>query len=176
MNKQNPDFEFVGKSLKIVASVIYLGYKIHQDGTWVPHVERRVTKAEKWDRLALQLLGHRGGATAEVAADVRNATAEVGVLYGAEFWGSSDPSSSLSNMVDRSQGQVGKDILHVRAPTEAVGVITELGWTATSTKAWRHRMLFWWRLGRSSNKLLHDLEWQASRSELTDHGLSLIHI
>ena len=80
-----PTLRLLGTVLKVVDSTIYLGYKLHRSGNWLPHVERRISKAENWDRIAVQLLGHQEGATAELAADTRDATAEVGTLYGAEF-------------------------------------------------------------------------------------------
>ena len=158
-----PTLRLLGKVLKVVDSTIYLGYKLHRSGCWLPHVERRITKAENWDRIAVQLLGHKGGATAELAADTRDATAEVGTLYGAEFWGTSSPSPS-QDPVDKHQANIGKQILHVRQNTEAVGVLTELGWTTTSITAWKQRMMFWWRLGRSKSRLLDMLEWQTTQS------------
>ena len=155
-----PRLRLLGQVLKVVESTVYLGYLLAARGVWRPHVERRVGKAAKWDAIATQLLGHHGGVTAGVAAEVRGATAEVGSLYGGEFWGSSisGPSQTL---VDQAQASVAKQILHVRASSEAAGVLTELGWASSSTTALRMRLLFWWRLGGTKSELLRTLEWQA---------------
>ena len=151
----------IGEALEVVESVVYLGYLLHEHGTWGQHAERRVGIARDWDHIATQLLGHHGGATVGVAADVRRATAEVGSLYGAEFWGTSSPTPA-QRAVDAAQATMAKSILGVRASAEAAGVLTELGWTATSVLAWQHRMLFWWRLGRTGSSLLKTLEWQSA--------------
>ena len=151
----------IGTGLEVVESVVYLGFLLHECGIWTPHVERRIGLARDWDRIATQLLGHHGGATVGVAADVRSATAEVGSLYGAEFWGTSSDSPA-QRAVDSEQAKIARGVLGVRPSAEAAGVLTELGWTATSTLAWQQRLLFWWRLGRSRNQLLQTLEWQAS--------------
>ena len=150
----------IGAALEVVDSVVYLGYLLHECGRWAPHVERRVGLAHDWDHIATQLLGHHGGATVGVAADVRCATAEVGSLYGAEFWGTSSESKA-QRAVDSAQATMARSILGVRSSAESAGVLTELGWTATSTLAWQQRLLFWWRLGRSQSSLLQTLEWQS---------------
>ena len=160
-----PNLKLLGKTLKIVKETVYLGYLLHQEGTWVPHVNRRISKAEKWDTIARQLLGHHGGATLETAASVRAAAGEVGALYGAEFWGSSKDSAE-NNAVNKNQASVAKEILHVRSTAEAEGVLTELGWATSSTLALKQRLLFWWRLGRTESKILRDLEWQSHNAEI----------
>ena len=75
--------------------------------------------------------------------------------------------SVVSDIVDKRQAKIGKEILHVRDTAEAAGVLCELGWTASSSKAWLQRILFWWRLGKSPSRLLHLLEWQAEQYETT---------
>jgi len=123
-------------------------------------VERRLKKAENWDRIATSILGHAGGATVEAAADVRNATAETGALYGAEFWGVSE-SCPAGTKVDQAQASIGKEILSVRSTAEAAGVLTELGWASSSKNALKARLRFWWRLGKTKSALLQTLEYQA---------------
>ena len=156
---KNVPITLLGKLLKIVESTVYLGYTLHSSGHWKIHIDGRLSKARAWDGIATSLIGSAGGATAAVAADVRGAAAEVGVLYGAELWAS--PTNPENANIDSAQASVAKEILRVRSTTEAAGVLTELGWTATSVKAWRQRLLFWWRLGRTKSELLRTLEWQA---------------
>jgi ribonuclease HI len=102
----------------------------------------------------------------ETAAEVRGATAEVGCLYGGEFWGATARGEAQIK-VDKAQASVARQILHIRATAEAEGALTELGWTATSVTAWTQRMLFWWRLGRSKSALLQKLEWQSAQPDET---------
>ena len=158
----SPKLCLLGKILKVVDETVYLGYLLHRLGSWAPHVVRRVDKARNWDRIASAILGHAGGATAAVAAEVRDASAEVGALYGGEMWGTLSPSES-GRYVDQAQAAVGKAILHVRSTAEAEGVLSELGWTASSVKAWKHRLTLWWRLGRTKSALLNTIEWQAEK-------------
>ena len=45
----NPVLRFVGETLPMLQTVVYLGYMLSHRGSWKPHVERRVVLAEKWD-------------------------------------------------------------------------------------------------------------------------------
>ena len=82
-----PALQFAGETLPVRQLVIYLGYQLTHRGTWMAHVDRRLAKAEKWDGVARDMLGKTGGAPVSVVATAREATAETGVFYGAEFTG-----------------------------------------------------------------------------------------
>ena len=147
-------------------SVVYLGYQLTHRGVWAAHVDRRLEKAEKWDGVARGMLGKTGGAPVSVVATVREATAETGVLYGAEFTGGTD--TALLEPATRQQIAMAKEILGVRHSADNVGVLLELGWTGVETKAARARLMFWWRLGRTQSALMRRLEWQARENNATE--------
>ena len=168
-HKNDVKITLLGKLLKNVESTVYLGYTLHETGRWQSHICRRIAKAQAWDGIAVSLMGSAGGATAAVAADVRGAAAEVGVLYGAELWAA--PQNTENAKIDQAQAKIAKEILRVRSSTEAAGVLTELGWAATSMRAWRQRLLFWWRLGRTKSELLRTLEWQAMHGDEQNENL-----
>ena len=49
--------QFAGATLPVRQSVIYLGYQLSHRGTWGEHVDRRLSKAVKWDGVARSMLG-----------------------------------------------------------------------------------------------------------------------
>ena len=85
----NPVLRFVGETLPMLQTVVYLGYMLTHRGSWKPHVERRIAKAEKWDGVARNMLGKTGSPPVAVVATVRETTAEAGIFYGGEFTGGS---------------------------------------------------------------------------------------
>ena len=166
----SPALTFAGKTLPVEETVIYLGYKLSHRGSWEAHVERRLEKADKWDGVARNMLGKTGGAPVRIVADVREATAETGVLYGAEFTGGTG--TALLEPACQRQVEVAREILGLRQSAEKTGALLELGWTGLETKAARARLMFWWRLGRTESELMRRLESQAHdrRSAETREG------
>ena len=73
------------------------------------------------------MLGKTGSALVSAVATVREATADTGVLYGAEFTGGTD--TALLEPATRQQIAMAKEILGVRHSADNVGVLLELGWT-----------------------------------------------
>ena len=102
--------------------------------------------------MAVSMLGKTGGAPVGVVATVREATAEIGILYGAEFTGGTG--TSILDAATAKQATVAKEILGLRSSTENVGALLDLGWTDVEIKAAKARLLFWWRLGRTQSELM----------------------
>jgi len=162
-----PCVELGGQQLEVVKELVYLGYVLQKRGTWEPHVRKRTEKGAKWDAIAVRMVGQTGGCTVSVAAEVRAATAETSTLYGSEFWGGDG--GKLSARVDKHQAKVARRVLGVRRSAEAVGVLTELGWKATSVKARLRRLQLWWRIERTESRLLKKVAGQAKATrESTD--------
>ena len=105
------------------------------------------------------MLGKTGGPPVSVVADVREATAEAEILYGAEFTGGTG--TKLLDAASTNQVEIAKEILGLRASIDNAGALTEIGWTDVETKATKARLLFWWRLGRTDSALMRKLEQQA---------------
>ena len=120
-----PTLNFAGEVLPVKLSVVYLGYLLSLRGSWQAHVERWGEKAEKWDSVAVSMLGKTGGAPVGVVATVREATAEIGILYGAEFTGGTG--TSILDAATAKQATVAKEILGLRSSTDNVGALLELG-------------------------------------------------
>ena len=93
---------------------------------------------EKWDGVAVDMLGKTGGPPVNVVADVREATVEAGILYGAEFTGGT--CTKLLAAVSARQIEVAEEILGLRPSTESAGVMTENGRTDFETKATKPRL------------------------------------
>ena len=161
-----PTLQFAGAVLPVVQSVLYLGYQLSHRGTWKQHVDRRGGKADKWDGVARAMLGKTGGPPVSVVATVRDATAEAGILYGAEFTGGTG--TSILAAAEQRQIEMAKEILGLRASAENVGAMLELGWMGIESKAKRARLMFWWRLGRTESTLMQELEKQAHEHKLED--------
>jgi len=159
-----PRVELAGKILRVVSRVVYLGFVLDKRGSWMPHVERRMAKAERWDRVAKRIVGVSGGCAVADAAHVREATAEVSTLYGAEMWAGCGAGKE-TRRVEGYQAAVGRAVLGVRASAEACGVLTELGWAALGFRARRMRLQLWWKLGRSKSRLMREVEQQAGDAE-----------
>ena len=159
----SPVLQFAGATLPVRQSVIYLGYQLSHRGTWGEHVDRRLSKAVKWDGVARSMLGKIGGPPVRVAATVREATAETGILYGAEFTGGTG--TLLLEPASQQQLDIAKEILGLRKSADNVGALVELGWTGVETKATRARLMFWWRLGRTESTLMRQLEQQAQENK-----------
>ena len=159
-----PTLQFAGAVLPVVQSVLYLGYQLSHRGTWKQHVDRRVDKADKWDGVARAMLGKTGGPPVSVVATVRDATAEAGILYGAEFTGGTG--TTILAAAAQRQVEMAKEILGLRASAENVGAMLELGWMGIESKAKRARLMFWWRLGRTESALMQQLEKQAHEHKL----------
>ena len=109
------------------------------------------------------MLGKTGGAPVRIVAEVREATAETGVLYGAEFTGGTD--TALLEPAAQRQVAMAREILGLRQSAEKTGALLELGWTGLETKAAWARLMFWWRLGRTESELMRRLEAQAHDSD-----------
>ena len=105
------------------------------------------------------MVGRVGGCPVSAAATVREATAEAGVLYGADLW--SGASQAYGEMVDKHQTSIARAILGVKKSAERAGVLTELGWSNTSLKACKARLSLWWRIGKCESELLQLVERQA---------------
>ena len=103
------------------------------------------------------------GPPVRVAATVREATAETGILYGAEFTGGTG--TLLLEPASQQQLDIAKEILGLRKSADNVGALVELGWTGVETKATRARLMFWWRLGRTESTLMRQLEQQAQENK-----------
>ena len=86
------------------------------------------------------MLGKTGGPPVSVVADVREATAEAEILYGAEFTGGTG--TKLLDAASTNQVEIAKEILGLRASIDNAGALTEIGWTDVETKATKARLLF----------------------------------
>ena len=122
---------------------MYLGYQLAHCASWAAHIDRRLAKAAKWDGVAKGLSGKPGGASVNVVAKVREATAETGIY--------------LWQPAIRQQAEVAKDMLVLR---QSAGSLYELGWAGIEAKATRARFMFWWRLWRAESALKRSLESQ----------------
>ena len=76
----------------------------------------------------------------------------------------------LSSVVGRHQAKVAKELLGVRDSAEAASVLTELSWACASSKARRARLQLWWRVGRTTSRLLRVVEMHAPRDAETTSG------
>ena len=119
---------------------------------------------DKWDGVARAMLGKTGGPPVSVVATVRDATAEAGILYGAEFTGGTG--TTILAAAAQRQVEMAKEFLGLRASAENVGALLELGWMGVESKAKRARLMFWWRLGRTESALMQQLEKQAHEHKL----------
>ena len=128
----NPVLRFVGETLPMLQTVVYLGYMLTHRGSWKPHVERRIAKAEKWDGVARNMLGKTGSPPVAVVATVRETTAEAGIFYGGEFTGGSG--TSLLDDAASRQVAMAKEILGLRQSADNIGALLEIGWTNIETK------------------------------------------
>ena len=105
-------------------------YLISNRGSWTPHVERRVAKADKWDGEVRTLLGKTDGPLVSAVAMVREANAETRILYGCEF--AVGTGKSTLEAATRRQVQMAKEILGLRSPAGNVGALRELRWMVGS--------------------------------------------
>ena len=110
------------------------------------------------------MLGKTGGPPVSVVATVRDATAEVGILYGAEFTGGTG--TPILAAAAQRQVEMAKEILGLRASADNVGALLELGWMGVESKPKRARLMFWWRRGRTESALMQQLEKQAHEHKL----------
>ena len=78
-----------------------------------------------------------------IVAEVREATAEIGVFYGAEFTGGTD--TALLEPAAQRQVAMAREILGLRQSAEKTGALLELGWPGLETKAAWARLMFWSR-------------------------------
>jgi len=154
-----PQIRLAGNVLGVVPQVVYLGFVVHRRGKWTAHTQRRMKKAEKWDCVARRLVGSTGGCRVVDACQVREATAEVSTLYGAEMWAGAD--AEVNTTINRHQAQVARALLGMRDSAEACGVLTEVGWSSLSFIARKRRYMLWWNLGRTRSRLLRAIEVQA---------------
>ena len=116
------------------------------------------------------MLGKTGGPPVSVVATVRDATAEAGILYGAEFTGGTG--TTILAAAAQRQVEMAKEILGLRASAENVGALLELGWMGVESKAKRARLMFWWRLGRTESALMQQLEKQAHEHKFEDEQIT----
>ena len=107
-----------------------------------------------------------GGPLVSTVATVREATAEAGILYGAEF--TDDTDTTFLDKANARQIEVAKGILGLRPSADNVGALLELGWPDIETKATQRRLMFWWRLGRTHSELMRRLEWQAHQRSIEE--------
>ena len=75
----SPVLQFAGATVPVRQSVTSLGYQLSHRGSWTQCVDRRLSKAEKWDGVARSMVGKIGGPLVRVVATVREATAETGI-------------------------------------------------------------------------------------------------
>ena len=94
--------------MPVKAQVICLGYLLTH-GNSKEHVERRIDKAAKLYGVATNMSGKTGGPPVSAVATVREATAETGILYGAEFTGGTD--TTLLVIANARQMEVAKEII-----------------------------------------------------------------
>ena len=158
-----PALTFAVSTLPVKTQVIYLGYLLTHHGSWKEHVERRI---DEWDGVATNMLGKTGGPPVSTVGTVREATAEAGKLYGAEFTGGTD--TTLLDRASARQIEVPNEFLGLRPSADNVGALLELDWSDIETKATQRRGMFWWRLGRTHSELMRRLERQAHQRNLEE--------
>ena len=159
-----PALTFARATLPVKTQVIYLG-TTHR-GSWKEHVERRIDKQAKCKGVATNKLGKTGGPPVSTVGTVREATAEAGKLYGAEFTGGTD--TTLLDRASARQIEVPNEFLGLRPSADNVGALLELDWSDIETKATQRRGMFWWRLGRTHSELMRRLERQAHQRNLEE--------
>ena len=77
------------------------------------------------------MLGKTGGPPVAVLANVRETTAEAGILYGGEFTGGSG--TSLLDDAASRQVAMANEILGLRQSADNIGALLKIGWTDIET-------------------------------------------